>query len=140
MEEEFAERVNSKCDGNEDWCGLKRKFLNVAREVYGYIKGKPRYFETWWWNKDVDVAECKTRELFRIWKQSWNEKDREKNCEAKKDPERVLYIAMDWKGMEAVEKVDYFFIAVNCLELLNKELGRREILLGLVVSKMKLGQ
>ena len=24
MKEEFAEEVNSKCDGNENWCGLKR--------------------------------------------------------------------------------------------------------------------
>ena len=25
VKEEFAERVNNKCDSNEDWCGLKRK-------------------------------------------------------------------------------------------------------------------
>ena len=25
VKEEFAEGVNNKCDGNEDWCGLKRK-------------------------------------------------------------------------------------------------------------------
>ena len=52
----------------------KRKLLDVASEVCGYTKGKPRYFETWWWNKDVDVAVCRKRELFRIWKQSRNRK------------------------------------------------------------------
>ena len=25
----------------------------------GYIKGKPIHFETWWWNKDVDMAVCR---------------------------------------------------------------------------------
>ena len=44
---EFAELVNNKCDSNEDWCGLKRKLLDVASEVCGYAKGKPKHFETW---------------------------------------------------------------------------------------------
>ena len=43
--EGFAEGVNYKCDGNEDWCGLKRKLLDIASEVSGYTKGKPRHFE-----------------------------------------------------------------------------------------------
>ena len=38
MIEEFAEGLN-KCDGNEDWCGLKRKLLDVVSEVCGYTKG-----------------------------------------------------------------------------------------------------
>ena len=36
VEEEFAEGVNNKCDGNEEWCGLKRNLLDVASEVCGY--------------------------------------------------------------------------------------------------------
>ena len=48
VKEEFAEGLNNKCDGNEDWCILKRKFLDVASEVCGYSKGKPRHFQTWW--------------------------------------------------------------------------------------------
>ena len=90
VKEEFAERVNNNCDGNEDWCDLKRKSLDVASEVCGYTKGKPRYFETWWWNKDVHVAVCRKRDLFRIWKQSLNEEDRKKYSEAKKDGKRVV--------------------------------------------------
>ena len=46
--EEFAEGFNNKCDGNEDWCGLKRKLLDVASKVCGLYLGKPRHFETWW--------------------------------------------------------------------------------------------
>ena len=38
VKEEFAEEVHSKYDSNEDWCGLKRKLLDVASEVCGYTK------------------------------------------------------------------------------------------------------
>ena len=62
VNEEFAEGINSKCDGNKDWFGLKKKLSNVVSEVCGYTKGKPRHFEMWWWKKDVDVAVCRMRE------------------------------------------------------------------------------
>ena len=45
MNEEFAEGINSKCDGNKDWFGLKKKLPNVASEVCAYTKGKPRQNE-----------------------------------------------------------------------------------------------
>ena len=45
VKEEPTEGVKNKCDGNEDWCGLKRKLLNVVSEVCGYTKGIPRHFE-----------------------------------------------------------------------------------------------
>ena len=48
VKDEFVERVNNKCHGDEDWCSLKRKLLDVASEVCGYTKSKPRHFETWW--------------------------------------------------------------------------------------------
>ena len=44
MKEEFAEAVSNSCDGNEDWCGLKRKLLDVTSEVCGYTKCKPWHF------------------------------------------------------------------------------------------------
>ena len=85
------------------WCDLKR-LLDAASEICGYTKGKPRHFETWWWNKDVDVAVCRKR-LFRIWKHIRKEEDRKKYCEAKKDA-KIKYMAMDQKAREAVERVD----------------------------------
>ena len=97
MKEEFAEGVSSKCKGNEDWCGLKRKLFDVASDVCGYAKGKPRHLETWWSDKDVDVAVCRKKDLFRIWKQSRNEEDRSKYCETEKDPKRVVHMAIDQK-------------------------------------------
>ena len=45
-----------------------------------------RHFELWWWNKDLDVAVCRKRQLFRIWEQSHNEEVRKKYCVAKKIP------------------------------------------------------
>ena len=33
VKEEFAKRVKSKCDGDEDWCGLKRKMLQVKSVI-----------------------------------------------------------------------------------------------------------
>ena len=47
VKEGFAEGVNNKIDGNEDWCSLKRKLLDVASDACGYAKAKPRHFETW---------------------------------------------------------------------------------------------
>ena len=61
---------------------MKRKLLDVASEVFGYTKDKLRHFEAWRWNKDTNMAVCRERELFRIWKQSQNEEDRKKKCEA----------------------------------------------------------
>ena len=107
MKVEFAEGINNKYNGNEDWCGLKRKLLDVVSEVCGYTKSKPRDFEAWWWNKDVDVAVCRKRDLFRIWKQSQNEEDRKKYCEPKEDTKRVVYMVMDQKAWKMVEKVDF---------------------------------
>ena len=35
--------------------------LDVVSEACGYTIGKPRHFETWCWNKDVDLAICRKR-------------------------------------------------------------------------------
>ena len=121
VKEKFAERVNNICDGNEDSYGLKRKLLDVASEIWDYTKGKPKYSETWWWNKNVDVAVCRKREL-------------------KKDAKRAVYTAMDQKAREAVEKVIRVKMVMSCLELPNKGLGRRKMSLWLLVLKMKVGR
>ena len=83
--------------------GVVRKLLDVTSEVCSYTKGKPRHFETWWWNKNVNVAVCRKTELFSIWKQNQNEEDRKKYYEAKKDPKKVVYMARGQKALETVE-------------------------------------
>ena len=47
VKEEFVEGFNNKCDGKEDWCGLKRKLLDIATEVCGYTIDKHKHFKTW---------------------------------------------------------------------------------------------
>ena len=54
----------------------------------------------------MDVDWCRKSELFRIRKQSQNEEDRKKYCDAKKDVKRVKNMAMDQKAREAVKKAD----------------------------------
>ena len=139
LREEFADWVNNKCDGNEDWYDLKSKLLDNAGEVCGYTKGKPRYSETWWWNKDVDVAVCRKRELFRIWRQSWNEEDRKKYCKAKKDVKRVVYMAMDQKAREAVEKVDSSRDGHELFRIAKQRAGEKSDVVGVSCLKDKSG-
>ena len=38
MKEEFAEGIINKCDGNEDWCGSKRKLSEDVSEVCCLLK------------------------------------------------------------------------------------------------------
>ena len=59
LKERLTEGVNSKCEGHEDWCDLKRKLLDVAGEVCHYTKCKPRHSEMWWRNKNVDATVCR---------------------------------------------------------------------------------
>ena len=66
----------------------------------------------------MGVAVCKKRELFSIWKQSWNEEDRKKYCEAKnmekvdscRDGRELFRIAKQRVG----EKKDV--VGVSCLK------------------------
>ena len=87
---------------------MKRKLLDVASEVCGYTKGKPRHkvvkrgggIKMWMWL-------CVERESYLGFQQSRNEEDMKKCCEAKKkDAKRVVYMVMDQKAREAVEKVN----------------------------------
>ena len=138
MKEEFAEGVNNKCGGSEDWCGLKRNLLDIVSEVC-YSKGKHRHFETSWWNKDVDVVVCRKRELFRIWKQSQNEEDRKSYCVAKKDAKREVYIAMDQKAQEAVEKVDSYRGGRELFRFAKQRTGEKKEVVGISCLKNESG-
>ena len=61
---------------------------------------------------------------------SRNEEDRKKYCEAKKDSKRVIYMAMDQKSREPVEKVDSCRDGRELFRIAKKGLGRRKMLLG----------
>ena len=55
--------------------------------------------------------------------------------------DRVVYMAVDQKAQEAMENADLFqkLFRMSCLELPNKGSGRKKLLLGSVVEKMKVG-
>ena len=58
----------------------------------------------------------------------------------KQDAKRVVYMAMDQNAQELVEKFDSFPDGRElCVELPNKVLQRSDMLLDLVVLKMKVG-
>ena len=64
LKEMFAEKFKERYYRNENWGSLKKKLSGVIREVCGYIKGKPRRVKTWWWDREVDVAVSRKRDLF----------------------------------------------------------------------------
>ena len=97
VKQDFAEGVNNKWVGNEDWCGLKRKLLDLQVKLKSVVilKANPDIskrgdgIKMWMWL-------CVKRESYLvIWKQSRNEEDRRKYCETKKDAKRVVYMVMD---------------------------------------------
>ena len=134
MKEEFAEGVNNKCDGNEDWRSLKRKLLDLSSEVCGYTKGNLSFLKRggrikmWMWL-------CVERELFRIWNIVAMKKLGRDILRQKKDVKRVVYMAMDQKARKLVEKV-YSCRDGREFRIAKKAQGRIEML-GLVVLKMK---
>ena len=136
MKEEFAEGVNNKCDGNEDWRSLKRKLLDVSSEICGYTKGNLSFLKRggrikmWMWV-------CVERELFRIWNIVAMKKLGRNILRQKKDVKRVVYMAMDQKARKLVEKVYACRDGRELFRIAKKGQGRREMLLGLVVLKMK---
>ena len=80
----------------------------------------------WWWNKDVDVAECRKTELFRIWRQSQNEEDRKKYCEAKKDAKRVYIHGYGSESQRDREKVDLCSDGRELFRIAKQRIGEKK--------------
>ena len=138
VKEEIAEEINNKCGGNKDWCGLKKRFLDVLSEVCGYTKDKPRHFETWWWNKNVDVAVCRKRESYLEFGIRVRMRKIRRNIVRQKNMRRKYYILLWIRKLKRQQRRLICIAAVvSCLELPHKGLGRRKMLLRLVVLKMK---
>ena len=76
------------------------------------------------------------KELFRIWKQSRNEEDGKKYCEAKRDARRLVYMAMDENAWEAVKKVDSCRDGRELFRIPKQRAGEKK---DVVVLKMKKG-
>ena len=93
----------------------------------------------WWWNKDADVAVCRKGELFRIWKQGWNEEDRRKYCEPKKETKTAVYMAMDQEAWEMVEKVDSCCDVCELFRIAKQRFGEKKDVVGISCLKDESG-
>ena len=69
---------------------------------------------------------CRKRELFRIWKQSRNEEDGKKYCEAKENAKRVIHMTMDQKAWEPVEKVDSCYVGRGLVRIAKLRTGEKK--------------
>ena len=88
--------------------------------------------KTWMWL-------CGKSELFRIWKQSQNEEDRKKYCEAKKDAKRVVYMAMDQKAQKVV-KVDLCHDGCGLFRIDKQRVGEKKDVIGVSYLKDESGE
>ena len=82
---------------------------------------------------------CSGSELFRPRKQSRNEENRKKYCEAK-DAKRVAYMAIDEKSKVPKAKRRWIklirvVMVVSCLELPSKKLGEKKYVFGVSFLK-----
>ena len=75
----------------------------------------------------------------KIWKQSRNEEDRKKYCEAKKDVQKLIYVAMDLKARKEVEKVDSCRDARELFRVAKQRVGENKDVVGVSCLKMKVG-
>ena len=115
--------------------------LDAASEVCGYTKGKPRYFERWCGAIKMWMWLCVERENYLGFGNKAGMRKIGKNIVRQKKVLRKQYIWLcirklkrRWRRLICVVMV------VSCLELPKKRLGRRKMLVGLVVLKMKVGQ
>ena len=90
--------------------------LDVAGEVCGHTKGKPRLSEVWWWN-GVVVAVNRKRKLCNIWKRSSNEGNRRYYSQTEKVIKRVVAAATSQTSREAIEKVEINFDDCELLQI-----------------------
>ena len=89
--------------------------------------------------KDVDVAVCRKRELFRIWKQNGNEENRMKYCEGKK---RCLESSICGYGSESsvvFEKVDSYHDGRELFRIAKQRAGEKRDVIGVGCLKDESG-
>ena len=87
----------------------------------------------------MDVAVCRKRELFKIWRQSRDKENRKKYCEAKKDTKSAVYMAMDQKAQEAVKKVDSCFDGRELFRIAKQRVGEKNDVAGVSCLKDESG-
>ena len=87
----------------------------------------------------MDIARCRKREFFRIWEQHCNEEDRKKVCESKKDVKREVYMVMDEKAREAVEKAGSCCDGCELFKIVKQRVGEKKDVVGVSCIKDESG-
>ena len=87
----------------------------------------------------MDIARCRKREFFRIWEQHCNEEDRKKVCESKKDVKREVYMVMDEKAREAVEKAGSCCDGCELFKIVKQRVGEKKDVVGVSCLKDESG-
>ena len=87
----------------------------------------------------MDIARCRKREFFRIWEQHCNEEDRKKVCASKKDVKREVYMVMDEKAREAVEKAGSCCDGCELFKIVKQRVGEKKDVVGVSCLKDESG-
>ena len=105
----FGEQVEASAAGRKDsdsdvegvWNGLKTCLLEVAEDVCGRTKGRPRHRETWWWNDEVANAVEVKRSLYRVWRKRKTRKSETEYLTAKRAAKKAVHKAQEDRKDEA---------------------------------------
>ena len=132
VKEEFAEGVNNRCDSNENWCDLKRKLLDVANEVCGYmaiISANPGILKHGGGIK-MWMCLCVERESYLGFGKRVGMSKTGKILQGQKDAKRIVYMAMDQKAQETVEKADSCHNGRELLGIAKQRVGGKKDVVG----------
>ena len=72
----FTGKVNKNSDGKLKIRVLWKKSCQMLSKKFLLTPRANPDIETWWWNKDVDVAVFRRRDLFKVQKQIQSKEDR----------------------------------------------------------------
>jgi hypothetical protein len=88
------------------WKILKNGLLEVSEKVCGHTKGRMKRRETWWWNEEVAKVVKEKRRLFKVWKKSRSDMDRQAYSKAKKVARAEIAKAQETGRKDFVNMLD----------------------------------
>jgi hypothetical protein len=88
------------------WKGLKDGLLEISDQVCGRSKGPPRHKETWWWNKETEIAVKEKRRLYVVWDASRSDQDRQAYCKARSVAKKEIHKAKEVETQKLGERLE----------------------------------
>jgi len=105
-----VQKVASERQDGEDlermWKGLKDCLLQTSDQVCGRSKGAARHKETWWWNKDIEIAVKEKRRLYVLWDESRSDQARRDYCKARAVAKKMIGKAKAAERQKTVEMLE----------------------------------